>query len=92
MESIKLDIASRAKGAADILRDVLGVPFTMPVWVEEKIDEINKRYSELDIDEDTFSLLREELTLIGLESLVPYSIDRILSSKEKHDYWSDPKI
>ncbi len=81
VESIKLDIANRAKGAADILRDVLGVPFTMPVWVEEKLNEINEKYLELDIDENTFASLRKELAEIGLEDLVPYSIDKILSSR-----------
>ena len=81
IESIKLDITAKAKDAVDILKGVLGVSFTMPVWVEEKLNEINEKYSKLEINEDTFASLREELTEIGLEDLVPYSIDKILSSK-----------
>lgn len=81
VESKELKIADKARGAADILRDVLGVSFTMPVWAEEKLKEINEKYSKLDIDENTFASLRKELTEIGLEDLVPYSIDTVLSSK-----------
>ena len=81
VESIRLDIINKAKDAVDILRDVLGVSFTMPVWVEKKLNEINEKYSKLEIDEDTLTSLRKELTEIGLEDLVPYSIDTILSSK-----------
>ena len=78
---LELDTARKAKDAVDILRDVLGVSFTMPVWVEEKLNEINEKYSKLEIDEGTFASLREELEEIGLEDLVPYSIDKILSSE-----------
>jgi energy-coupling factor transporter ATP-binding protein EcfA2 len=81
VESMQLDITNKAKDAIDILRDVLGVSFTMPVWVEEKLNEINEKYSKQEIDESTFASLRKELTEIGLEDLVPYSIDKILSSK-----------
>jgi hypothetical protein len=81
VESIQLDITNKAKDAIDILRDVLGVSFTMPVWVEEKLNEINEKYSKQEIDENTFVSLRKELTEIGLEDLVPRSIDKILSSK-----------
>ena len=81
VESEEFKIADKARGAADILRDVLGVSFTMPVWAEEKLKEINEKYSKLDIDENTFASLRKELTEIGLEDMVPYSIDTVLSSK-----------
>jgi len=81
VESMPLDITGKARDAVDILKDVLGVSFTMPIWVENKLDEINEKYSKLDINEDTFAALRKELTEIGLEDLVPLSIDKILSSK-----------
>ena len=82
VESVQLDITNKARDAVDILRDVLGVPFTMPIWVEEKLNEINKKYSKLEITEEMFAALRKELSEIGLEDLVPYSIDKILSLKK----------
>ena len=81
VESEEFKIADKARGAADILRDVLGVSFTMPVWVEEKLNKINEKYLEMEIDENTFALLRKELAEVGLEDLVPQSIHTILSSK-----------
>jgi energy-coupling factor transporter ATP-binding protein EcfA2 len=81
VESLQLDITNKAKDAVDILKDVLGVSFSMPVWVEEELRRINDKYLKREINEDTFASLRKELTEIGLEDLVPYSIDTILSSK-----------
>lgn len=81
VESLQLDITNKAKDAVDILKDVLGVSFSMPVWVEEELKKINDKYLKREINEETFASLRKELTEIGLEDLVPYSIDTILSSK-----------
>jgi len=81
VESLQLDITNKAKDAVDILKDVLGVSFSMPVWVEDELKKINGKYLKREINEDTFASLRKELTEIGLEDLVPYSIDTILSSK-----------
>lgn len=81
IEPLPLDTTDKAKDAVDILKNVLGVSFSMPVWVEEELKKINDKYLKREINEDTFASLRKELTEIGLEDLVPYSIDTILSSK-----------
>ena len=81
VDSVRVCSTNKAKGANDILRDVMGVPFTMPVWVEEKLNAITGKYSKLDIDEDTFPAMRSELAEIGLEDLLPESIHAILSAQ-----------
>lgn len=35
-----LDFVNRAGTANEILRDVLGLPFTMPIWAEQRVDAI----------------------------------------------------
>ena len=80
--SSELDIVNKAKTASEILRDVLGVPFTMPVWVEEKLQEIVSKYSKGEINEETIGEMRNELSEVGLEELIP---EATIKTLEKSD-------
>jgi predicted ATPase len=51
-----------------VLRDVLDVPVTMPVWVERKIKEVLDGYRGRTFDTATIAELRTELATHGLES------------------------
>ncbi len=57
----------------------------MPIWVEDKLKEITKKYSMRGINEDNFNSMRNELAEIGLESLVPQAISETLDKNRKHD-------
>lgn len=83
--SIELDLVNKAKTAAEILREVLGVPFTMPIWVEDKLKEITNKYSASEVNSQTLSNLREELEEIGLDNLVPEAISNIIENTESDD-------
>lgn len=80
--SIKLDLINKSKSASDILRDVLGVPFTMPIWVENKLGEITQKYTSEKITDDLFIKMREELKNIGLEYLIPDAISKVVEDKK----------
>jgi hypothetical protein len=82
--SQELDFINKAKTASEVLDEVLGVSFTMPVWVEETLEDIVNRYSAESVDEGTFKKLRSELKEIGLERLVPNAIGKIAEGK-KHE-------
>ncbi len=69
--SSKLDLAAKAKAANDILREVLGVPFTMPIWVEDKLNEIVTKYRRLPLTEENSQGLKKELLAEGLDQFVP---------------------
>ncbi|MFC4892222.1 AAA family ATPase [Pseudofrancisella aestuarii] len=75
--SKKLDLLGEAKTASEILDEVLGVSFTMPIWVEEDLKEIISRYSSTAIDKNSMNQLRKDLSEIGLEKLLPYAIQCI---------------
>lgn len=79
--SRKLDFENKAKTAAEILDEVLGVSVTMPVWAEEQLRDIVDRYSQADLTEKSFSQLRQDLRNIGLEKLVPSAIKGTMESK-----------
>ena len=83
VDSLNLDLVNKAKTAGEILREVLGVPFTMPIWVEDKLNEITGRYSSAGIDEANFNAMRSELEEIGLENLIPQAISEILDKNKK---------
>lgn len=50
----------------------------MPIWVEEKLDQVISKYSALPFDENTFPSLRNELSELGLERLMPDAIKRVV--------------
>ena len=76
--SRKLDMIDKSGNATKVLREVLGVPVTVPVWVEKEISEIVKKYSEQDIDETLFERMREELTNKGLEGFMPNVVSLVV--------------
>lgn len=50
--SQKLDFDGQARTASEILDEVLGVSFTMPIWAEEKIDAILDELSGKQLQKD----------------------------------------
>jgi AAA15 family ATPase/GTPase len=82
VESHKLDLNNQAKNAIEVLDEILGVSFTMPIWVEEKLDFINEKYSSGTEDPKVFSQMREDLAELGLEKLLPQAIEKLLESKQ----------
>lgn len=76
--SIKLDSVSKAGSSNDILREVLGIPTTMPIWVENKLSDIVKKFSIMEFSEQNFDLLRKEMAEIGFEKLIPDTIAKVV--------------
>ena len=83
--SQRLDLVKEAKTAAEILDEVLGVSFTMPIWAEEKLNEIVKKYSESEITDESFKNMRSELSEAGLEKLMPRAIGDVVDNKNEEN-------
>lgn len=81
IESMRLDFQGKPKTAAEILDEVLGVSFTMPVWVEEHLHRIINEYASKPVSPDYFSGLRTELESIGMEKLLPIAMTGILGQR-----------
>jgi hypothetical protein len=73
-----LDFESKARTASQILDEVLGVSFTMPIWVEGELDSIVKQFSDQQLDESTFQTIRSKLSAIGLQDYYPQTLAIIL--------------
>jgi AAA15 family ATPase/GTPase len=78
--SEKLDLVNKARTATEILNEVLGVPFTMPIWAEESLLQIIDKYKNIPFTETNIDQMREEFKALGLESLMPLAIKGVLDN------------
>lgn len=75
--SAYLDSADKSGTASETLRDVLGVPVTMPLWAEKELVKTVEDISVLDISEETLNTLRRKLSENGLENYFPEALNII---------------
>lgn len=76
--SEKLDLVNKARSANEILNEVLGVPFTMPIWAEEALNRIVAKYATQEVTEGMVDAMRAEFKAEGLEGLMPMAISKVL--------------
>ena len=78
VKSTKLQNVNRSANANQILTDVLGVPFPVPLWVEDEVESIVNSVRDEELTTELLTTLKERLNLIGLGHLFPEVIDRLL--------------
>ena len=74
--SERLEFYKRPKTASEVLNEVLGVPFTYPIWAEKELECIAKRFASRDLDEQTIKDLEHELSKTGLDEFLPKLLNR----------------
>lgn len=82
--SQKLDFVNEAKTASEILDEVLGVSFTMPVWAEDELKNIVDKYSQQNVDREMIKNMKNDLSEIGLSRLIPEAVVNLLEHNEKN--------
>lgn len=82
VNSTLLDLVNKAGTSNDILRDVLGIGTTSPLWVEDRLKEIIERYSNIEISQESFSQLRVELESLGLGKYIPETIAEVAEKSQ----------
>lgn len=78
--SHKLDLNQKAATAHEILREVLGVPVTLPRWAEDDLQSICSNFTAQDITADGLAHLRTELAKAGLAEFYPEALNNIVES------------
>ena len=78
VESTKLEDVDRSASANQVLADVLGVPFPVPLWVEDEVEKIVNSVRDEDLTAELLARLRTQLREIGLGDLFPEVVDRLL--------------
>ncbi len=80
IESQRLDFQKNPMTANEILNDVLGVPTSLPIWVEEKLRHIIEKNQNSLTNKEGFRNLRNDLKEIGFDSLFPETVVNILEN------------
>lgn len=73
-----LDTANKAGTSNEILREVLGLDFTMPIWAEDLLADIVERHSGVPLSQDMVETLRGEMRELGLSDVFPETLSRIV--------------
>ena len=73
----KLDLVNKAASSSEILRDVLGVRHTKPIWVEKEIESLIDRYSSRVLSDTDLRELRDDMDELRLGHLFPETLSRI---------------
>lgn len=80
VRSTRLDLVNRAGSSNEILREVLGLEHTKPIWVEKRIDALVQNFAGEPIGPEQLRRLKQEMEELGLGHLFPETISRVLSS------------
>lgn len=78
--SERIDV-NTAGVATKILREVLGVPVTIPHWSEGILRQIANDFSTQELTSDTISALKKRLEIEGLEEFYPEAISKIIGTE-----------
>ncbi|MBT2606031.1 AAA family ATPase [Bacillus sp. ISL-53] len=77
IDSYKLDFESKASNALEILREILGVPVTLPIWIEEKLNSVTEKYRNLELTPEKYIQLKNDLKEFGLDQHLPQAIGEL---------------
>lgn len=78
VESSILDTLNKAGSADEILRDVLGVPHTLPLWASTHIQDLLTAFANQPLSEDSIRSLRDQMNALGLRHLFPTTLARVV--------------
>lgn len=78
VSSFQLDHVNRAGSSNAILREVLGIDSSIPIWAEKTLDGIIRKYSQIELTSASLTNLRQELAEIGLDNYIPDTIARVV--------------
>ena len=75
---LKDEEVNRSVTVNQVLADVLGVPFPAPLWVELELNRIVESVQGKELTAEILAGLRSELKAVGMGSMFPEVIDRVL--------------
>ncbi len=83
IDSYKLDAVNKAGTASEILREVLGVPTTIPDWAETRTNQIILEMRTSSISENNLDELYDRLEAEGLISEYPNAVKELMEQSKK---------
>lgn len=80
--SSPLDLVNKAGSSNEVLRDVLGLPNAMPLWVEQAIGDLASKYEVREFNRDTVTELKQELSGLGLGRYLPEALSALIGEQD----------
>lgn len=80
----KLNDITKAASSNEILRDVLGISSTLPLWASSKIDLLIAKTLSKGISEDSLSEFRKEMCNLGFDNVLPIALNQLFEG-DKND-------
>ncbi|MBA7675438.1 hypothetical protein ES703_83673 [subsurface metagenome] len=81
IDSLHLKTVELSGTANETLREILGVPISVPIWVEEKLNKILVKYENRDLSLSLLEEFKKELSESNLDFLAP----DVVKSLERKD-------
>jgi AAA15 family ATPase/GTPase len=81
LEKEEPSVITQVKTQTEVLNDYLGVPVTMPIWAEERLNRILNNYLTKDADSISLETMRTELENEGLAVYFPEAAAKLLEAK-----------
>lgn len=78
-----LDRINKAASANEILRDVLGVPHTIPLWAAQQLAEVVADFQNGPLTQESLTSLRRRLSELGLAEHVPDTVSQLVERQPK---------
>jgi hypothetical protein len=79
-----LETAELSGTANQTLREILGVPITVPIWVENRLLNILGKYKNRELTSGLLKELKEELIINDLGFLLPESLTSLIEDNAQH--------
>jgi energy-coupling factor transporter ATP-binding protein EcfA2 len=83
VSSQHLSGADRSGSSNEVLRDVLGLPSSSPLWVDAELQSIEAKLADRPLSQDLLNELRQELISAGLERFLPQSLANLAKGAQK---------
>jgi predicted ATPase len=80
VDSHLLDALANSGTANDLLRNVLGLTSTMPIWAEEKIQKVIAEITSRPLTKESMDRLKLTLSELGMAHLIPDALGRLMES------------
>ncbi|MDO5402107.1 MAG: hypothetical protein Q4F11_01600, partial [Eubacteriales bacterium] len=75
--STLLEDVTTAASSNEILREILGITSTFPLWASSKIDFLIKETISKGISEDSLSAFREQMEKLGFDNVIPTALNQL---------------
>lgn len=76
-----LETADLSGTANQTLREILGVPITVPIWVEDRLSKIVEKYRDKELTPDLLQQLKQDMVNNNLGFLLPEALTSLGRSK-----------